>query len=63
MTDTTWFDGLKDFIASVGFPIAVAVYLLVSFRKTLNNLADLIKKNNEIIARLCDKLGILKGGE
>ncbi len=51
-------------IGSLGFPIAVTIYLLVYFRKTIDSLKDVISSNNvvmaqlkDIIARLCTEKG------
>lgn len=53
----------RDFIASVGFPIGVAIYLLVYFRKSIDSLKDAINLFNDnqvkltaLIDKLCDKI-------
>ncbi len=47
---------ITSLISGVGFPIAVAVYLLIYMRKSLDSLKDVIAKNSEIIAKLYEKL-------
>jgi hypothetical protein len=49
---------LKD----VGFPVAITLYLLIYFRKTIDGMRDVISKTNEIMTKICDKLNIEKGG-
>lgn len=43
-------------IGSLGFPIAISVYLLLHFQKTIDSLKDVIRKNTEVINDLKDKL-------
>ena len=42
-------------ISSVGFPIAVAVYLLVVMNKTLAALTTAINNNTQAIIKLCEQ--------
>lgn len=43
-------------ITNVGFPIAVALYLLIYFRKTIDSLKDVISQNTAMMSRLMDRL-------
>ena len=45
-------DGLKDLISELGFPIFVAVYLLIWNRKTLKSLEKAVTKLTEAIIKL-----------
>ena len=54
---------IKDLIASVGFPIFVAVYFLVAGTKAIRmntaaieKLGSVVSDLKEIIGKLCDKL-------
>lgn len=47
---------IYEMITGVGFPIAVAVYLLVYMRKSLDSLKEVISKNTETITKLCEHL-------
>ena len=49
---------LTSLITGVGFPIAVAVYLLVFMRGTLDKLTNAIDKNSNILSKICEKLNI-----
>jgi len=42
-------------ICSVGFPIAMAVYLIVVFNKTLNELRDAVLKLTTLIETMIKK--------
>lgn len=46
-------DELIAFISTVGFPIVVAVYLLVTLNKTLKELTSVISANTLAIEKLC----------
>lgn len=48
-------ESFSEAVGTVGFPVAVSVYLLISFQKTINGLKEVINKNTEMIQRLCDK--------
>lgn len=52
-------DEIKDLIAGVGFPVFVAVYLLIYFRKSLDDLKATMNKLSDTIDHLSDRL---KGG-
>jgi hypothetical protein len=54
MTETQIFS----MIGSLGFPIAVTIFLLIKFDKTISSLKDVISTNNVIIAKLCEHLNI-----
>jgi len=43
-------------ISSVGFPIAVAVYLLLVMNKTLKELTQAIMNNTQAIVQLCTEM-------
>lgn len=51
----TWTD-LAQIISTIGFPIAVAVYLLTTFNKTLITLNHTIQEQTATLAKLCEKL-------
>lgn len=48
---------IKDLIASVGFPIFVAVYFLVVTSKALKSLTVAVNSLKETVKELCSKLG------
>lgn len=54
---------LKDLVQSIGFPIFVAVYLLVEFKKTIGKLEETIAKNTEVLAKICEKMDIREEGK
>lgn len=43
---------IADFIKDLGFPIFVAAYLLINFRKTLKENNNVIGKNTEALKEL-----------
>ncbi len=43
---------VASFMKDLGFPIFVAAYLLISFRKTLKENNDVIEKNTEAVKEL-----------
>lgn len=43
---------IVNIISTVGFPIAVCVYLLYDSRETKNKLSDLIQNNTEAMTKL-----------
>lgn len=46
------YETITSFIKDLGFPIFVAAYLLISFRKTLKENNDVIEKNTEAVKEL-----------
>ena len=46
------YETIASFIKDLGFPIFVAGYLLVNFRKTLKENNDVIEKNTEAVKEL-----------
>ncbi len=46
------YETIASFIKDLGFPIFVAAYLLISFRKTLKENNDVIEKNTEAVKEL-----------
>lgn len=44
-------------ISNMGFPIAIALYFMVSLKKTLEKLEGTISNNTNIINELCIKMG------
>lgn len=50
-------DIIERLISSVGFPIFVAVYLLVFNRKTVKALTQAIDKLTIMVERLCNERG------
>jgi hypothetical protein len=54
MTEQTIFQ----LIGSYGFPIAVSIYLLVYMRRSLDALKDVISKNTETMAKICEHLNV-----
>ena len=48
---------IKELIASIGFPVFVAVYLLVYFRKTVQRLEKAVTALTDAINRLCSREG------
>jgi len=46
----------KELLASYGFPIFVAVYLLVVMNKTIKANTDAINKLNSTVEKLCNKV-------
>ena len=45
-------------IGQFGFPMVVAVYLLVRQESTLKGLGDIINKNTLVLSKLADKEGV-----
>ncbi len=46
------YETIASFIKDLGFPIFVAAYLLISFRKTLKENNNVIEKNTEAVKEL-----------
>lgn len=46
------YETIASFIKDLGFPIFVAAYLLISFRKTLKENNGVIEKNTEAVKEL-----------
>ncbi len=46
------YETIASFIKDLGFPIFVAAYLLISFRKTLKENNEVIEKNTEAVKEL-----------
>ena len=42
-------------IGSLGFPIVISIYLLTTFRKTIENLTSMISNLKDAIDKLCAK--------
>lgn len=59
--DTATINIIKDLIATVGFPVFVALYLLIRMESVIKNLTNTISKNNETLVKLCDRLGEKNG--
>jgi len=51
---------LTSLITGVGFPIAVAIYLLVIMRQTLEALTKVINENTKMLSRICEHLNIVE---
>jgi len=54
---------LKEFIAGVGFPIFVAVYLLVYLRRTLTKLTTTLADLTKAFQTLTDKVERINKGD
>jgi len=50
-------DAIKEAISSLGFPIFVAIYLLVYTRKTLKSLEKAVTKLTEAITKITERQG------
>lgn len=46
------YETIASFIKDLGFPIFVAAYLLINFRKTLKDNSAIIQKNTEALNEL-----------
>ncbi len=46
------YETIASFIKDLGFPIFVAAYLLINFRKTLKDNSTIIEKNTEALKEL-----------
>ena len=46
------YEQVTSFIKDLGFPIFVAAYLLIHFRKSLSKLTEVIGKNTEVLKEL-----------
>jgi len=49
------FDAIVTLISSVGFPIAVALYLLTTFNKSIKEQTEATIKLTEVIQKLCEQ--------
>ena len=49
-------DGLVGLVANLGFPIAVAIYLLWRDGKKIDSLVVAVENNTKVLERVCDKL-------
>lgn len=56
------FDTVVSIISQVGFPIFVAIYVLVRLESTLNQLKDAIDKNTVLLEKVFEYF-IQKGGK
>lgn len=45
-----------EMIGSVGFPVAVASYLLVRMEKVIGNLTDMVRENTALVRSLTEKV-------
>jgi len=54
---------IKDVVSTVGFPIAVALYMLVNFRRTIDKLSDSLDRNSEVMKTICEVLKLSPRGE
>lgn len=54
--------GLTQLIGSVGFPIVMCGYMMLSNNKTLEKLADVISNNTNILTRVLEHLGLDEEG-
>lgn len=50
-----WID-IKDLIAGVGFPIFVAVYLLIKIEPALKQMSMTMASLSDVIGKLCEKI-------
>lgn len=46
-----------EMIGSVGFPVAVASYLLLRMEKVIGGLTDSVRQNTELVRLLIEKVG------
>lgn len=49
---------IRDLVSGVGFPIFVAIFLLVYMRRTMDANTAALDKLTDAITRICDKLGV-----
>lgn len=49
-------NAIKDFFAGVAFPAAMAIYLLVVFRKALSENTATLSSLRDTIQKLCERL-------
>ena len=54
--------GLTQLIGSVGFPIVMCGYMMLSNNKTLEKLTDVISNNTNILTRVLEHLGLDEEG-
>ena len=54
--DTTWVDVIIKIISSLGFPIFVAIWLLIRDWKQTSKLTESLDSLKVVIQKLCDSL-------
>lgn len=52
-------DEIITLISSVGFPIAMCVYMIFTNNKTIENLRQTIENNTKVMVEISTKLGVL----
>lgn len=53
------YDVLVSLIGSLGFPIVCCYFMWRYINTTLKDFTEMMNKNNESIARLCDKIDLI----
>lgn len=56
-------NALTQLIGSVGFPIVMCGYMMLSNNKTLEKLTDVISNNTNILSRVLEHLGLDEDGD
>lgn len=50
-------------VGSIGFPIVACGYLMTTFKKSMENLSEIIGNNNVVLARILEKLNMDEDGD
>lgn len=56
-------NAITQLIGSVGFPIVMCGYMMVSNNKTLERLSEVISNNTTILSRVLERLGLDEDGD
>lgn len=56
-------NALTQLIGSVGFPIVMCGYMMLSNNKTLEKLTDVISNNTTMLSRVLERLGLDEDGD
>lgn len=56
-------NALTQLIGSVGFPIVMCGYMMLSNNKTLEKLTEVISNNTNILSRVLERLGLDEEGD